>query len=1034
MKNRFCKMGKSLLGAMCLLSTCGVTYSCSDDFDLDESKPNFLKGSIYDELKSRRDRSFSTVVRLIDDLGYKDVMSQTGSKTLFVADDKAYFDFFESQAQPGSEWGLEKASDLNGYYSQLSTSQKRLLYNGSMLNNAYVVEMLTTIQGPLKNLCLRQLSATTATDSIRLWQPHELPENLNEPTLGDDGKTETGDTKFWERFRNGNKPIYMALDKTAPMMTHFLEGQMKEKSITDDDVAFVLNMGEGGAAKVSGNGFIYNRLIEEQDVTCLNGYYHVLDSVLLTPQNMAEVIRSNGSTNFFSAMLERFSAPYYDKLLTDEYRLLHPSMSEEDSVFQKLYISQRSQIGAITLDPDDKTLGDFPSLSYDPGWNQYSVNLSTKEQDMAAMFVPSDAAMREYFLKGSGRSLLERYAPADKITLAATDDRAFEYCLFQIPLNIIKPMIANLMKDSFNETVPSKYLTIMNDAQDQMFLNYDQLSDYKKAFDKVLLANNGVVYVMNTLISPATYASVMAPVLYSTDTKVMNTVIHADENFTDSDYGNAPLRKFYHTYLLAMQSRFSFFVPTDAGLLNHGYIDPVSSIVGSSAQKYFWTFTPDAITTQASGKRVAVRADAYRYRDANDISPTGRPAKTSNANDVITSASASGYGMSKAAMLTEMVDQHIVVHENDDKEGVNASANYYISRSGAPVYIAKKADASTNGVGMVVLGGKQIELKHDDKDNDFDCVVTQGYNQTGTTADGNEGYGNGMTYFLDRPMQPSTKTVFNVLKNNEQFASFFELCQEFADASEFLATLFRPEDMVESDWKIERNKYRIFSEAGTKATAKDEELIRFFSAYRYTVFVPTNDQITKAKEAGLPTFELIEQEYNAVAESETATDAEKAKAKAVAQAKVVCLINFLKYHFCDLSYFVDNVTASEEETSSACVNNDDGGFLRLKIEREPQVLTVKDALDRPVSVDVSGEENVNYNVMARDYEFNISATQPLNQARSISSSSYVVLHTIPDYLVFDAKLKGANGEVDFTKAWATAGEAEAFVKKYQPRK
>lgn len=81
MKNRFSKMGKSLLGAMCLLSTCGLTYSCSDDYDLDETMPSFLGGSIYDELKAR---NFTTVVRLADDLGYANVLSRTGSKTLLL--------------------------------------------------------------------------------------------------------------------------------------------------------------------------------------------------------------------------------------------------------------------------------------------------------------------------------------------------------------------------------------------------------------------------------------------------------------------------------------------------------------------------------------------------------------------------------------------------------------------------------------------------------------------------------------------------------------------------------------------------------------------------------------------------------------------------------------------------------------------------------------------------------------------------------------------------------------------------------------
>lgn len=74
MKNRFCRMGKQLLGVACLLSTCGVTYSCSDDYDLDETKPSFLGQSIYDELNARG--NFKTVIRLIDDLGYKDVMQK----------------------------------------------------------------------------------------------------------------------------------------------------------------------------------------------------------------------------------------------------------------------------------------------------------------------------------------------------------------------------------------------------------------------------------------------------------------------------------------------------------------------------------------------------------------------------------------------------------------------------------------------------------------------------------------------------------------------------------------------------------------------------------------------------------------------------------------------------------------------------------------------------------------------------------------------------------------------------------------------
>ena len=41
MKNRFCRMGKTMIGAFLLLSIGGITYSCQDDYILDETRPSF---------------------------------------------------------------------------------------------------------------------------------------------------------------------------------------------------------------------------------------------------------------------------------------------------------------------------------------------------------------------------------------------------------------------------------------------------------------------------------------------------------------------------------------------------------------------------------------------------------------------------------------------------------------------------------------------------------------------------------------------------------------------------------------------------------------------------------------------------------------------------------------------------------------------------------------------------------------------------------------------------------------------------------
>ena len=392
MKDRFCRIGKHLLGAACLLSTCGVTYSCSDDYDLDETRPAFLGQSIYDELKARD--KFSTVIRLIDDLDYKEVLSKTGSKTLFVADDAAYSQFFAN-----NPWGVKS-------YDDLSLAQKRLLLKSSMLDNAYVLEMMTTIQGPVKNLCLRQLSSVSVTDSIPYFRWNKLPNNLNNVN----GNAQTPDPRYWDELRQQSRGgIYMALDKTVPMVTHFLQAQMKEKSITNKDISFILGL-DGTSEEwntTENRSYIYDARVVEPDVTCLNGYFHVLNKVLLTPGTMAEVIRKNPKDSLFSAMLERFSLPNFDATLNSDFKGATGSVADT-AVYQKLYVAQRGQKGAIAVDIHNKALGaDVARLSYDPGWNAYNVDNTTKEQDMGVMFVPNNDAMVQYFCHGAGASLIE---------------------------------------------------------------------------------------------------------------------------------------------------------------------------------------------------------------------------------------------------------------------------------------------------------------------------------------------------------------------------------------------------------------------------------------------------------------------------------------------------------------------------------------------------------------------------------------------------------------------------------------------------
>ena len=1025
-------MGMALLNAA-LLSTVGFT-SCADDKfhlkDYEESTPEFLGQSIYHELQNRGE--FSTVLRLIDDLEYAEVLSKTGSKTLFVANDSAYGEFFKN-----NPWGVTS-------YEGLSKNQKRVLLNNSMLNNAYVLEMLANTEGGGKNLCLRQGTSATASDSVTRWSVADLPKTLS-----------LTETDWFSQLRSKGDSVYMALDATDPMMTHFLEGQMKNKNVTFGDVEKIMNDVPWIPEGTTSFGFINDCRIIDGDIVCLNGYLHLLDKVLLAPGNMAEVIRSNGNTNYFSAMLDRFAAPYYNEQLTRQYKALNDISA--DSIFEKRYISNRSQGGGkITKRPDGLSFGEQQFLPFDPGWNQYAVSSSTvKEQDMAAMFVPSDEAMLNYFVYGGGTDLIQRYG------IAENTEENLLVNLYQIPLHLIQPLIQNLMKDSFNESVPSKYLTIVNDAQDQMFASYTSEEAYKAHIDKCLLANNGVIYITNTVDAPADYASVIAPALISSNTQIVRSVVRADDNYIEgTSYNNAPLKQYFSTYLKAMQSNFSFFVPIDEGLEAYGYVEPASFATqpfgAKSTNRYYWSFKYDDKTR---GAVIPVEATAYNYNLAKGQQPGTDKKKGNSYVSKVTDNMSSGVGQQKRMNLIEMIDQHILVHDNP--AGVNDGRTYYLSRNGAPVRLTEKGTFEGKNIGMKVEGGYQVMINDPAEgyaENDHKAEVLEGYDKTSTS----NGYGNGMTYLIDRPIQPTMRSVYNHFKANAELSPFYEFyelanpdyvsddllraCgyykQEVLDAKTGLPT-GEFKDMSSADQQAEKLKFHVFARQNdnvqgttTYCPANNEQLVRFFNNYNYTIYVPTNEQVTAARAKGLMTWNEIEEWVKGRTNDyeDELSEADLAKARTM----ITVLVNFVKYHFQDQSVFVDNITGSQQYQTS-CIDNVTNSYLSLDVNQSPSTLSVLDRSGKTVDVVASEEMR---NILARDICYNARAAS----ASYIKNSSYVVIHQIDGYLNFNSPedYKGIYFEGDPTKNempvgnfdfwnYATPEELNAYTAKYRLR-
>ena len=525
---------------------------------------------------------------------------------------------------------------------------------------------------------------------------------------------------------------------------------------------------------------------------------------------------------------------------------------------------------------------------------------------------------------------------------------------------------------------------------------------------------------MDKVSTPADYASVLAPALYSVNTQIVKAVVRADDNYIEgSSYMQAPLKKYYSTYLKAMQSRFSFFVPTDEGLKKYGLVDPMSVASNNAENFKYWCYE----YKNQSGAVIPVRCDAKKYditvgQQEGDPSATvgGSSANKSEANGDLSSNS----GLVKKTMLIDMIDQHIIVHNQNDTEGINGAAQYYISRAGAPVFVVSKGEknnVNSPNKNMKVMGGFQKQIEDQYGRTEL-CTVTEGYNLTSER----NGYGNGMTYLLDRPMQPTTRSVYNVFYNDPaHYQKFFDLCMSSFSEEDLKTCGLKKPGMSATEWAAEQNKYRIFTVGGGYNAATNEQLIRFFNNYRYTVYVPTDAAMDDAYAKGLPTYDEIIAfiEANRYPDPENEgeyTMSPDNQKKAVAM--MTMLINFGKYHFQDQSFFVDNASASGKY-QTACIDNVENIYIDLSMKQGPAG-----------QFTVTGKDNVTanviapYNVLARDANFDRSSSP-----NSISNSSFVVIHQIDKVLNFKSL---TNGRYD--SEWATPASAAAFVKKYGLKK
>ena len=1046
-----------LFGA--ILAVIGTVFgisSCRPDFDLDKRFPEWLGTSIYETLKEgfKNDSTgefytFNNFVRLIEDLDQVSILAKTGSKTLFVADDKAFERFFQNC--PFYDGNGNKVTS----YDQLSKAQKTMILNGSMLNNVYQVAMLSSSPGgdnsaPLLGNCMRRVSASTILDTIPVMKPSQMPKN----------------NKYWDRLRNkSDKGIVILQDGTNKPIIFFVNKFLQFNRIDNDDYDFLFRLGPtyskvGKPKHNPGDASVNGAAIACPNKKCFNGFLHVMSEVVYLLPNMADYIASNPNTRIYSSILDRFSVPYYEggqkanrdqnvRMLINSGLIKNPALEQamaanEDSVFVKKYLAKRVRIANNTggakasqntnLDNLDPISNEAELLKFDPGWNSFISSTTGNntdvalQQDMGLMFVPYDEALMNWWLDESqvgarlrARYGLEKYKGRNDLTV----DEVIED-MGGVELKTILELVNVNMQSSLVSSVPSKFSSVLNDAQDPFFENRTR-AEAEATIDDVVMCCNGAVYFTNIVYVPTAYRSVSYPVLVNEKLQIIDWAIK-DETLA------------FKAYLNSMVAEYSFFVPLIDTINGSTFenklvwIDPASFYLDKEGGKMKALALSYAPNTQSSYQ---VIADLYDYDPLTGaFTPVNKrlvPEPTSS-DDVATKFIRN--------RLLDIMDYHIIIGDVEESTAKDLNGYSYFRTKGRGTIRFKNTGTFGDIATMDVQGGWQIENEGQPDAIQRPVKIVQRVDLSKKTS---LTPGNGRTYIIDRPLLPSRNSVYDIVSDTltyPEFTSFFKLMK--------VAGLFEQTSNT--------------NQIGSKYC------ISTFNTYHYTVYIPKNagvDALLASKKIMLPDeltaideqFDqnklILQALYNTDPKKDSLVNAafrdsllalstrlfgyadtagvEKAMAKKAkgekddeynkrrdsyyfTNKKLDQLKNFVKYHIQDNSVYVGadfnpgvddrtGLPAEKAEYETAFMNANQQ-FVKMTVKGGNDItINDKNGHTRTVQKLPANNGKPYYNIMCREYEvkpFTSSAT--LSEATygtgefSFETSSYAVVHLIDEPL------------------------------------
>ena len=939
--------------------------SCTKDYVVPEGElPSWLGESIYKELQQPQqlEGTFNTYCRLIEDLGYAEVLNKTGSKTIFPANDEAFARFF---AGGNNKFGVSS-------YDELTHSQKAELLFSTMIDNAILVGTLSNMQNSAGNMLQGQLVKHSTnmrlSYAVTPFYVQDMPAN----------------NKYFSRFKNGGRNSILAVyDNTVAPMVHLTGEYMlnNNMTITGDDSDFKILTGHDYK---DGDAYIFDRLVVKGDVVCQNGYIHQLDEVLVNPGNMAEILRSGNDTRYISRMLDYYSFPDADMSLTEQYRDSTTAAAGQDTVFAIRYLSKNSQRSKLAQPTRGVTVADNQLLDFDPGWNYYNPTLkggsANDDAEIAAFLAPDDKAVEDYFLKEAAYILKNLGEPSLDITAANLN--AHLDAIYNNDPSIFASILNNVMKPYLTKTVPSTFSTVQNDAFEFLDVTKEDINKKSNGNYDVTIANNGVIYKMGKLFGPKLYNSVLGPASVYKDMRTMGEMLN-DHQTTAGTASKLGADMYY--YLLSMKARYGLFVPTD-NETQFIIIDPTSVKDDDGLKGLRFRFDP----TADGSFHVLVKRYLYQSGPYNELSSY---VEAANAQDINIETGIFN------SQIKDLLDYCTIVLADSTETG---KGNPQFGLYGNKYYKTKHGGAIVVN-GNKVAGGLQVN------DPSQWSTITETFDANSADAK----IENGTVYRLDYPLQPTIKTVMQTLSRSEfydenadydnaapEYDHFLNFCLQFnnEDIYTFAGILTGSEKDSQKATKLKA--FRIID---------DNDNWGMLSAYNYTIYAPTFAAMQTAQQTmGLPTWKnvmAIVNDWESVADKYGFKS--QSDAAAYVKEQLEKMTKFVRYHTQNSSLFADRYfknfdpvtgqTTPEPSYSTFC-SNSIGIAQTLVITGGNNKLTVKDASGTQVTINSSSDTA---NLIARDITTTTNSSS-YGSYKSIETSSFVTVHGIDTPLCYNS--------------------------------